>query len=293
MVGRAQLLPEVHRRPGHRRRVPPRHRLGAGRPAHGTTRAADRRLPQHHAGPVLRRVGSADPPRRSSGDAASSPRSRRDAASGWRTRSSTAPSSRRAATGRPRSCRSSSTSKRSTATSTRSSSRACRRPRDAGGADWLFVGRVTPNKCQHDVVKAFAAYRRLHDPQARLHLVGGVASSPTRRLCARSCAASSSTDCVDLTGPVSAGGLAAYYRNADVFVCLSEHEGFCVPLLESMHHHVPVVAFAATAVPETLDGAGICLPDKAPAVVAAGGASCRHRRRAARQAARRRRATPR
>jgi glycosyltransferase involved in cell wall biosynthesis len=62
--------------------------------------------------------------------------------------------------------------------------------------------------------------------------------------------------------------LAAHYQNADVYVCLSEHEGFCVPLLESMHHHVPVVAFDATAVPETLDGAGICLPDKAPAVIA-------------------------
>ena len=52
------------------------------------------------------------------------------------------------------------------------------RAKDEGGADWLFVGHVTPNKCQHDVVKAFAAHRRFHDPRARLHIVGGVASEP-------------------------------------------------------------------------------------------------------------------
>jgi glycosyltransferase involved in cell wall biosynthesis len=137
-----------------------------------------------------------------------------------------------------------------------------------GGSDWLFVGRVTPNKCQHDVVKAFAAYRRLHDPHARLHIVGGVASEPYAAALRAFVRSLDLSDCVELTGPVSAGILAAYYRNADVYVCLSEHEGFCVPLLESMHHHVPVVAFAAAAVPETLDGAGLCLPEKSPGLVA-------------------------
>ncbi len=142
------------------------------------------------------------------------------------------------------------------------------------------------------MVKAFAAYRRLHDPQARLHIVGGVASEPYAAALRAFVRSLELTDCVDLTGPVSAGALAAHYRNADVYVCLSEHEGFCVPLLESMHHHVPVVAFDATAVPETLDEAGICLPDKSPVAGRAGGASRHHRRRAARPAARRRRATP-
>jgi glycosyltransferase involved in cell wall biosynthesis len=67
---------------------------------------------------------------------------------------------------------------------------------------------------------------------------------------------------------VSAGELAAWYRVADVFVCLSEHEGFCVPLLEAMHHRLPVVAFDSSAVPETLAGAGLVLGDKSPVVVA-------------------------
>ena len=72
-----------------------------------------------------------------------------------------------------------------------------------------------------------------------------------------------------LTGGVSAAELAAYYRAADVFVVCSEHEGFCVPLLEAMHYRVPIVAYAATAVPETLGDAGLLLDVKDPCTVAA------------------------
>ena len=75
-------------------------------------------------------------------------------------------------------------------------------------------------------------------------------------------------DAVRMPGSVPDGVLAAHYRAADVFVCLSDHEGFCVPLLEAMHHRLPIVAFASSAVPETLGDAGLCLPDKAPAAVA-------------------------
>ena len=63
--------------------------------------------------------------------------------------------------------------------------------------------------------------------------------------------------------------LIAYYAAADVFCCLSNHEGFCVPLLESMYHRLPIVAYANTAVPETVQGAGLVLPDKEPVRVAA------------------------
>jgi glycosyltransferase involved in cell wall biosynthesis len=75
-------------------------------------------------------------------------------------------------------------------------------------------------------------------------------------------------DAVVFAGSVSPGELAAWYRVADVFVCLSEHEGFCVPLLEAMHHRLPVVAFDSSAVPETLGGAGLVVSDKSPVVVA-------------------------
>jgi glycosyltransferase involved in cell wall biosynthesis len=66
-------------------------------------------------------------------------------------------------------------------------------------------------------------------------------------------------DAVTLTGPVAPPVLAAHYCHADVFVCLSEHEGFCVPLVEAMHHGVPVVAQASSAIPETVQRAGIVL----------------------------------
>ncbi|MCZ7527383.1 MAG: glycosyltransferase [Acidimicrobiia bacterium] len=139
----------------------------------------------------------------------------------------------------------------------------------AGGADLLFVGRLAPNKAQHDLVKALAAYRRVYDPRARLHLVGGASSEVYVETLRAYAHALGLDDAVDLAGSVPDAQLAAYYRSADVFVSASEHEGFCVPLLEAMHHRVPIVAYAAAAVPETLARAGILLASKAPARVAA------------------------
>jgi len=139
----------------------------------------------------------------------------------------------------------------------------------AGGADWLFVGRVSPHKFQHDVIKAFAAYRHLYDPLARLHLIGGSSSSAYWRSLEQFAGALGVAGSVSLLGSVSDGELAAHYRSADVLVCLSEHEGFGIPLLEAMAHEVPVVAFSSTAVPGTVGGAGIVLASKAPATVAA------------------------
>jgi len=138
-----------------------------------------------------------------------------------------------------------------------------------GGADWLFVGRLAPNKAQHDIVKAFAAYRRLHDDRARLHLVGGTSSHQYEQALRDFVDALGLGAVVDLSGPVTHSALMAYYASADVLVVCSDHEGFCVPLLEAMHHRVPVVAYAATAVPETLGDAGLLLDVKDPCTVAA------------------------
>jgi glycosyltransferase involved in cell wall biosynthesis len=73
---------------------------------------------------------------------------------------------------------------------------------------------------------------------------------------------------VHLTGPVSDEELAAYYATADVFVCASDHEGFCVPVVEAMGLGVPVVAFASTAVPGTVGAGGLLLDDKSPVALA-------------------------
>jgi glycosyltransferase involved in cell wall biosynthesis len=143
-----------------------------------------------------------------------------------------------------------------------------RRRRERGGAQWLFVGRVAPNKCQHDVIAAFALYRRLFDPKARLTLIGGINAPRYLRalqLLARDLGLG---DSVEMLDQVEHRDLLAYFHAADVFVCLSEHEGFCVPLLEAMEIGVPTVAYAAAAVPETVGDAGILTADKDPLEVA-------------------------
>jgi len=143
-----------------------------------------------------------------------------------------------------------------------------RREAKGAGAQWLFVGRIAPNKCQHDVIGAFAAYRRFFDPGARLSLVGGATSYQYLRALHRLCGELDLGDSVELLGGVGDAELLAYWAVTDVFVCLSEHEGFCIPVLEAMELGVPVVAYDAAAVPETLGGAGLVLQDKDPLVVA-------------------------
>jgi glycosyltransferase involved in cell wall biosynthesis len=131
-----------------------------------------------------------------------------------------------------------------------------------GRTNLLFVGRMAPNKCQGDLLAAFESYLH-HDPDARLILVGawrdgdryaefihdraqqlGVASHVIR---ARGC-----TD----------AQLLACYRTAHLFWSMSEHEGFCVPLVEAMWFDVPVLAYRSSAVPETLGTAGLMFTQK-------------------------------
>lgn len=146
---------------------------------------------------------------------------------------------------------------------------ALERAKSGGGVDWLFVGRVAPHKCQHDVVRAFATYRALYDGRARLHLVGGTGSHAYLVALERYVAALGLAGAVTIAGSVRQPVLAALYRSADVFVCLSEHEGFCVPIVEAMREGLPVVALGAAAVPETVAGAAVLLGAKDPLTVAA------------------------
>lgn len=143
-----------------------------------------------------------------------------------------------------------------------------RRRAAAGGATWLFVGRVAPNKCQHDVMAAFAVYRRLFDPDARLSLVGGIAAPRYLRALQMLAVDLELGDSVEMVDGLNHAELLAHFAVADVFVCLSEHEGFCVPLLEAMEIGVPTVAYAAAAIPETVGDTGVLLADKDPLEVA-------------------------
>ena len=138
--------------------------------------------------------------------------------------------------------------------------------------DWvnvLFVGRIIPNKRIEDVIRCFHAYKQWFNPRSRLLLVGSHVGFEKYVSMVQRFAVDIGAQDVHFLGHVANEELAAYYEIADVFLCCSEHEGFCVPLVESFHMGVPVLAYAATAVPATMDGAGILFTDKHPLHVAA------------------------
>ncbi len=138
-----------------------------------------------------------------------------------------------------------------------------------GGTVLLFVGRLSPNKAQHQLVEALWLYRRWYDPKARLLLVGSPITKRYADAVFGLAAELGLAEAVIHGENLTTAELAAWYGAADVFVCLSDHEGFCIPLLEAMQFDLPIVAFAAGAVPETLGLAGVLLETKRPSVVAA------------------------
>lgn len=138
-----------------------------------------------------------------------------------------------------------------------------------GKRNLIFVGRIAPNKKQENVIRAFYQYKRL-DPDSRLILVGSYTGMENyyERLVKYAGALGLKDDIV-FTGHIKFNEILAYYRLADVFVCMSEHEGFCVPLAEAMLFDVPIIAYDTSAIGDTLGGSGILLDSNDP-VFAAG-----------------------
>jgi glycosyltransferase involved in cell wall biosynthesis len=132
----------------------------------------------------------------------------------------------------------------------------------------LFVGRIIPNKKIEDLIRVFAAYQRYVNPVSRLLVVGDYRGHERYFQRLLEMVDYLRLDEVVFTGQVDDEELLSFYRVADLFLCLSEHEGFCVPLQEAMVFDVPVVAYDTGAVRETLHGGGVLLKDKAPEVVA-------------------------
>ena len=135
---------------------------------------------------------------------------------------------------------------------------------DDGWTNVMFVGRVIPNKKFEDVIRAFHVYRTRHNPRSRLLLVGSHGGFEKYLAMLHALIARLGTPDVHFLGHVSNEELTALYDVADLFLCASEHEGFCVPLIESFHKQVPVLAYAATAVPATMDGGGVLYYTKDP-----------------------------
>lgn len=133
----------------------------------------------------------------------------------------------------------------------------------------LFVGRIVWNKRQLDVVKAFAVYHKHFNTNSKLYLVGDTGMQGYVHEIKMLAQELEIDDAVVLTGKVSEEELKAYYQNAALFLCMSEHEGFGVPLLEAMKMQIPVVALRSSAVPETMGGAGIIINRKNYAYIGA------------------------
>jgi glycosyltransferase involved in cell wall biosynthesis len=134
----------------------------------------------------------------------------------------------------------------------------------------MFAGRVSPNKKIEDLIKTVFFYKKYISPAVRLIVAGNTGSLPKYTIALQDLASRFHLTAEDVffTGHLPLDEFLAVYRLADVFLSMSEHEGFCLPLLESCYFQVPVVAFAAAAVAETLDGAGILFRDKDPALAA-------------------------
>ncbi|MCL4506124.1 MAG: glycosyltransferase family 4 protein [Chloroflexi bacterium] len=142
--------------------------------------------------------------------------------------------------------------------------------RPNAAVNWLFVGRIAPNKRQDALVRAFNYYQRLVNPRARLLLVGLSLYTPGYQIELESLTWSLElSNKVILAGaPSLAKGFGGYYAAANVFVCASEHEGFCVPVVEAMSFSIPVVAYGSTGVRYAVGDAGLLVSDNTPATLA-------------------------
>ncbi|MEI6668134.1 MAG: glycosyltransferase [Acidobacteriota bacterium] len=132
----------------------------------------------------------------------------------------------------------------------------------------LFVGRVIPNKRIEHLIRFFARYKTRYNPRSRLLIVGSSQEFDRYQTMLHDLVGRLGVSDVHFTGHVSNEELTAYYDVADLFLCASEHEGFCVPLVEAFYKRIPVIAWARTAVPATMDGAGVLYQNADPAEVA-------------------------
>ena len=136
-----------------------------------------------------------------------------------------------------------------------------------GRLNLLVVGRGVPHKKQDEAIEAAAWYRDHISPDIRLVLIGNIKPSYEKKLRVL-VKKRGMEENVLFAGQVTDEALCTWYRIADGLLCLSEHEGFCVPLIEAMIFGLPIFAKPAAAVPETLGSAGVLLSDTSPQGVA-------------------------
>ncbi len=140
--------------------------------------------------------------------------------------------------------------------------------RQADVVNWLVIGRVVPNKAIEEVIRIFYVYNKHINPNSRLNIVGSDNLVSYRDALAELVSELELQEHVQFSGRVSQTAFKTYYECADLYVTASHHEGFCVPLIESMYFNVPILAHDAAAIPETLGDSGILYNDLGYAEVA-------------------------
>jgi len=131
-----------------------------------------------------------------------------------------------------------------------------------GFINFLFVGRIAPNKRHEDIIEIFYIYNKYINSNSRLYIVGNKQITSYVSKLEDRIRELGLSEKVFLTGMIDDKKLAAYYKSSSIFISMSEHEGFCVPLLEAMFFGIPVIAYDSTGIPYTLGDAGILLHKK-------------------------------
>jgi len=128
----------------------------------------------------------------------------------------------------------------------------------------LFVGRIVENKCQHDLIEILRILNNLGYRKSKLYLVGDITSNLYFENLKKLISKYNVNQHVFFTGKVTYEDLYAYYRAADVFLCMSEHEGFCVPIVEAMLFDTPVIAYDSpeSNIRNTLNNGGFLFKEK-------------------------------
>jgi glycosyltransferase involved in cell wall biosynthesis len=131
-----------------------------------------------------------------------------------------------------------------------------------GRTNLFFVGRVAPNKRLEELIKIFYYYRKTVNERSRLLIAGSAIGMDRYVDHLRALITALDVPDIVFLDHVKDPELYALYKTANYFICTSEHEGFCIPLLEAMHFGVPVIAYAAAAVPETVGDCGVLVREK-------------------------------
>ncbi len=139
---------------------------------------------------------------------------------------------------------------------------------DDGKTNILFVGRIAPNKKQEDVILAFHYYQKYYNPDSRLILLGSYDKGDRYYNKLVSFVEELGVKDVAFTCHLPFKQVIATFKSADLFVCMSEHEGFCIPLIEAMFFEIPIIAYDSTAIKDTLGNGGILMSEKNPLEVA-------------------------